>query len=145
VDGDGNVIVADPNSHRIRKITPQGQVSTLAGTGEQGHRDGEGTVAQFFCPMGVALDGDGNVIVADSSNDRIRKITPQGYVSTLAGTGVRGHRDGEGTDAQYFYPREVAVDGNGNVIVADLYNHCIRKITSQGHVSTLAGTGVAGH
>jgi DNA-binding beta-propeller fold protein YncE len=120
VDGDGNVIVADAGNHGIRKVTPQGHVSTLAGTGKGGHRDGEGTVAQFNNPRGVAVEGDDNVIiVADAGNHRICKITQQGQVSTLAGNGVRGHRDGEGTVALFYYPNGLAVDGDGNVIVAD--------------------------
>jgi DNA-binding beta-propeller fold protein YncE len=145
VDKDGNIIVADTWNNCIRKITPQGHVSTLAGTRKRGHRDGEGTVAQFKCPSGVAVDGIDNVIVADAGNNRIRKITPQGQVSTLAGTGERGHRDGEGNAAQFDWPRGVAVDGGGNVIVADGGNHRIRKITPQGQVSTLAGSGEEGH
>jgi DNA-binding beta-propeller fold protein YncE len=95
VDGDDNVIVADTWNQGIRKITPQGHVSTLAGTGEKGNRDGEGAVAQFNFPCGVAVDGDGNGIVADTVNQRIRKVTPQGHVSTLAGTGEEGHQDGD--------------------------------------------------
>jgi DNA-binding beta-propeller fold protein YncE len=145
MDDDGNVIVADAWSHRICKITQQGEVSTLAGTDVGGHQDGEGTVAQFRWPSGVAVDGGGNVIVADNHNHRIRKITPHGRVSTLAGTGEWGHRDGEGTIAQFNWPRGVAVDGGGNVIVTDMFNHRIRKITQQGHVSTLAGTGSEGY
>jgi DNA-binding beta-propeller fold protein YncE len=145
VDGDGNVIVADTGNHRIRKITPQGHVSTLAGTGIIGHRDGEGNVAQFFHPVRVAVDGDGNVIVADMGNHRIRKITPQGRVSTLAGSGENAYRDGKGTNAQFNYPLGIAVDGDGNVIVADTGNHRTRKITPKGHVSSLAGTGMIGH
>jgi streptogramin lyase len=145
VDGDNNVIVADMSNHRIRKITPQGQVSTLSGTGEGGHRNGEGAFAQFDRPYGVAVNGDGSIMVADTNNHCIRKITPKGHVSTLAGTGVKGHRDGEGTTALFNYPSDVAVDREGNLIVADRYNHCIRKITQQGHVSTLVGTGKGGH
>jgi sugar lactone lactonase YvrE len=145
VDGDSNVIVADTGNHRIRKITPQGQVTTLAGTGTIGHRDGERTAAQFNCPCGVAVDGDGNVIVADKFNHRIRVITPQGHVSTLAGTGEGGHRDGKGTFSQFYSPNGIAVDGDGNIIVADTNNHRIRKVTPQGHVSTLVGTGEGGH
>eukprot|EP00976_Prorocentrum_cordatum_P012871 257450-Prorocentrum_minimum.AAC.1 len=145
VDEDGNVIVADTYNSRIRKISPQGLVSTLAGTGVRGHRDGEGAAAQFKSPSGVAVDREGNVFVADYDNHRIRKISPQGLVSTLAGTGVAGHRDGEGIAAQFNCPRGVAVDGEGNVIVADFVNKCIRRISPQGLVSTLAGTGVEGH
>jgi sugar lactone lactonase YvrE len=145
VDGEGNVFVADAGDHRIRKITPQGHVSTLAGTGVPGYQEGEGAVAQFHDPRGLAVDRDGNVFVADRGNHRIRKITPQGRVSTLAGTGVIGYQDGEGTVAQFKSPIGVAVDGNGNVIVADAQNHRIRKVTPQGHVITLAGTGYVGH
>jgi DNA-binding beta-propeller fold protein YncE len=145
VDEGGNVIVADNHNHDIRKITPQGHVSTLAGTGEWGHRDGEANVAQFNYPRGVAVDEDGNVMVADKGNHRIRKITPQGHVSTLAGTGEKGYQDGEGTIAQFNYPQGVAVDKDGNIIVTDEENYHIRKITPQGHVSTLAGTGKTGH
>jgi DNA-binding beta-propeller fold protein YncE len=145
VDGGGNVIVADNHNHRIRKITPHGRVSTLAGTGEWGHRDGEGTIAQFNWPRGVAVDRGGNVIVTDMFNHRIRKITQQGHVSTLAGTGSEGYQDGEGTIAQFDYPMGVAVDGDGNVIVTDEETYGIRKITPQGHVSTLASTGKTGH
>jgi streptogramin lyase len=145
MDGDRNVFVADQNNHRIRKITPQGQVSTLAGTGEGSHRDGAGTVAQFHCPRGVAVDGNGNVFVADTFNHRIRKITPKGHVSTLTGSSEMGHQDGEWTDAQFSYPSELAVDGDGNVMVADVFNDRIRKVTPQGHVSTVAGTGEQGH
>jgi DNA-binding beta-propeller fold protein YncE len=144
MDGEDNVIVADAENHCIRKITPQGHVSTLAGTGVYGHRDGEGTVAQFHRPTGIAMDADGNFFVADSFNHRIRKITPQGQVSTLAGTGAHGHRDGEGAVALFDYPEGVAVDGDGNVIVADEFNHRIRRITPQGQVSTLAGNGDEG-
>jgi hypothetical protein len=119
VDADGNVIVADQGNHCIRLITPHGQVFTLAGTGAKGYRDGEGIVAQFDSPSGVAVDGGGNVVVTDTTNLRIRLITPQGQVSTLAGTGAKGGEDGEGTVANFYSPGGVAVDGDGNVIVAD--------------------------
>jgi DNA-binding beta-propeller fold protein YncE len=145
VDGDGNVIVADLGNDRICKVTPQGQVTTLAGTDKGGHPDEEGTIAQFNWPCGVTVDGGGNVIVADTINHRIRKITPQGQVSTLAGTGGVGFRDGEGTIAQFCHPWGVAVDEGGNVIVADTANNRICKITPQGQVSTLAGNGKMGH
>jgi hypothetical protein len=141
VDGDGNIIVADRCNHRIRKITSQGQVSTLAGTGTKGHRDrDEGTVAHFNFPSGIAVDVGGNIIVADSGNHCIRLVTSQGQVSTVAGNGVGGYLDGEGTLAQFNDPFGVAVDGGGNIVVADRGNHRIRIITPQGQVSTLAGT-----
>lgn len=92
---------------------------TLAGTGEKDQRDGEGTVAEFIMPHGLAVDGDGNIIVADSRNHRIHKIRPQGHVSTLAGTGEKGHRN-EGTVCLVFLSAYgIAMDGDGNTIVAD--------------------------
>jgi DNA-binding beta-propeller fold protein YncE len=143
VDSDGNVLVADTENHRIRRITPQGQVSTLAGTGEAGHRDGNAAEAQFNDPWGVAVDKDGNVLVADTDNHRIRRITPQGQVSTLAGTGEVGYRNGKAGEAHFVQPINVAVDGYGNVLVTE-YSHCIRVITPQGQVGTLAGSGHLG-
>ena len=191
VDASGNVYVADQRNHLIRKITPDGVVSTLAGTGESGSMNGDGiTEAQFNYPTGVAVDAEGNVYVADyvnhlirkvtlegrvdtlasgsastrfnyptgvavdasdnvyvadTSNHRIRKITAAGVVSTLAGTGESGSMNGDGiTEAQFNYPRGVAVDAEGNLYVTDEYNHLIRKITAAGEVSTLAGTGESG-
>jgi streptogramin lyase len=142
VDGDGNLYVADANNHTIRKITPAGVVTTLAGTaGSSGSADGTGADARFKYPSGVAVDGDGNLYVADRDNNTIRKITPAGVVTTLAGTaGSSGSADGTGADARFNYPSGVAVDGVGNVNVADRYNHTIRKITPAGVVTTLAGT-----
>ncbi len=142
VDGSGFVYVADANNHRIRKITSAGVVSTLAGTGTAGFMDGAGNVAQFENPRGVVVDGSGFVYVADTVNHRIRKITPGGVVSTLAGTGIQGFMDGTGNVAQFHYPSGVALDSIGNIYVGDQNNHRIRKITPGGVVSTLAGTGI---
>jgi len=122
VDSAGNVYVADTYNHTIRKITPAGVVSTLAGlAGSQGSADGTGNAARFSNPYGVAVDSAGNVYVADTSNNTIRKITPAGAVSTLAGLA-----------AQFNLPFGVAVDSVGNVYVADRNNHTIRKITVLG-------------
>jgi len=140
LDAAGNVYVADLVNHRIRKITPDGEVSTLAGS-TGGFRDGAGRSAQFNSPFGVAVDTEGNVYVADSFNNLIRKITPEGLVSTLAGS-TEGFRDDIGTSAQFNSPYGVAVDAEGNVYVADVNNHRIRKITPEGLVSTLAGSTV---
>lgn len=137
VDASGNLYVADDINHRVRKITPAGTVSTLAGSA-LGSADGAGTAAQFNRPTGVALDASGNVYVADAKNHRIRKITPNGTVSTLAGS-TEGFAEGTSTAARFSEPVGLAVDASGNVYVADSDNSRIRKITPDGTVSTLAG------
>lgn len=144
LDAQGNIYVADADNHRIRKITPAGVVSTMAGNGNAGYADGNSTSAEFSFPRGVSVDAQGNIIVADQDNHRIRKITPTGVVSTIAGNGILGFADGTGTAAQFRYPGSVAVDTQGNVYVADINNQRIRKITSAGVVSTLAGNGTLG-
>ena len=141
VDGSGNVYVADSGNSTIRKITPGGVVTTLAGTpGQSGYADGSGATAQFANPQGVAVDGAGNVYVADSNSHTIRKITGSGVVTTLAGNGgIGGSADGTGNAARFYYPCGVAVDGTGNVYVGDTNNYTVRKITPAGVVTTLAG------
>ncbi|MBI4658526.1 MAG: immunoglobulin domain-containing protein [Verrucomicrobia bacterium] len=144
-DGAGNVYVADGGNHTIRKITLGGAVSTLAGSaGVNGITDGPGIAARFDLPSDVSLDGAGNVFVADLNNNRIRKLTPDGVVSTLAGS-VQGFSDGTGSEARFFLPGGVVVDSQGNVYVGDNANHTIRRITPVGVVGTLAGLeGVSG-
>jgi streptogramin lyase len=141
-DASGNVYVADYNNHTIRKITPAGVVTTLAGTaGVSGGEDGAGAAARFSSPAGLATDASGNVYVADFGNHTIRKITPAGVVTTLAGkASTRGNDNGNGAAARFNSPRGVATDASGAVYVADTYNYTIRKITPAGEVSTLAGT-----
>lgn len=142
-DAQGNVYVADFSNSRIRKITPAGVVSTFAG-GAFGYLDGPAVSAKFLEPWGVTADGQGNFFVADTYNNRIRKISAAGTVSTVAGNGTAGLTDGPAATAQFNYPYGVALDAQGNIYVADTYNNVVRKITSAGVVSTLAGTGVAG-
>ena len=130
VDSSGNVYVANQNSSTIRKVTPGGVVTTLAGTAYVGgSADGTGSAALFSYPCGVAVDSSGNVYVADQNSSTIRKVTPGGVVTTLAGTaGVYGSADGTGSAAQFNEPRGVAVDSSGNVYVADKNNFTIRKL-----------------
>lgn len=143
VDADGTVYVADTSNHLIRKVTPAGVVSVLAGS-SQGFVDGTGTAAAFNGPYGLAIDASGTLLVADSANNCIRKVTRSGVVTTLAGTGAFGFADGTATTAQFYGPRGVAIDPFGNVYVSDTYNQRIRKVTPAGNVTTLAGSGSAG-
>jgi sugar lactone lactonase YvrE len=140
-DSAGNLYVADSNNNTIRKITPAGFVSTLAGLpGATGSADGPGSAARFNNPQGIAVDGTGSIYVSDLLNQTIRKITPDGAVSTLAGlAGTSGSTDGTGTGARFNGPAGITVDSAGNVYVADASNHTIRKITPAGAVSTVAG------
>lgn len=136
-DAAGNIYVADTGNHAIRKISPQGVVTTLAGTGVAGFRDGPGVQAQFNGPVGVAADASGNVYVADTYNDRIRVIRADGHVITLAGGEKPGYQDGPGSAARFDTPSALAVDALGNIWIADTRNNAIRKLTSSGEVSTL--------
>jgi sugar lactone lactonase YvrE len=138
VDVAGNVYVTDAFNNRIRKITPQGEPSTLAG-GKEGFADGVGNNARFKIPAGIVIDKAGNLYVADSNNDRIRKITPSGEVSTFAGSEY-GFTDGVGSNAKFRLPIDIAIDKADNLYVADSENNSIRKITPAGEVSTLAGS-----
>lgn len=144
VDQELNVYVADTYNHRIRRISPGGEVSTVAGSGTAGFRDGTGFQAQFNLPFSLDVDDLGNVYVADAGNHRIRKISPLGAVTTVAGTGTAGRVDGEALQARFSIPNDVAIDANRNLFVADFGNHCIRKISFGGQVSTVAGNGLAG-
>jgi len=149
-DSSGNLYVADTGNSVIRKVTPQGVVTTFAGTpGVTGTTDGPGSVALFNYPCGIAIDPSGNLYVADTYNCTIRKITPAGVVSTLAGQAPTaaipspinaGSTNATGTSAKFNFPRGVACDGAGNVYVADTINGAIRKITSAGVVTTIAGS-----
>ena len=142
VDTAGNVFVADAHNHTIRKVTSAGVVTTLAGApSSSGTTDATGSAARFNYPSGVAVDSAGNVFVADRFNHTIRKVTSSGVVTTLAGTaGSAGSTDATGSAAKFLFPWGVAVDTAGNVFVTDRSNHTIRKVTSAGVVTTLAGT-----
>lgn len=138
LDAVGNLYVADTGNHRIRKITPEGNVSTLAGDGQPGHRDGPADQARFNGPLGLAVDGQGRVWVADSYNDRIRLISAEGQVLTLAGGELPGERDGVGADARFDTPTALVIDADGHALVADAGNHAIRRVAPDGTVTTVA-------
>jgi len=144
IAADGSIYIADAGeSPRIRRISPDGTVSTVAG-GERGFANGVGAVARFDTPSGLAVDSAGILFVADTGNNAIRRIAPDGIVSTIAGDGGHGYRDGPGAQAQFNGPIGVAVDASGRVLVADTYNDRIRAIATDGTVTTLAGSAVTG-
>lgn len=143
----GVFFVADSTNHIIRKITADGTVSTLAGTaGSSGASDGAGASARFNNPTGIAIDANNNILVSDTTNNLIRKISPSGIVTTLAGvTAVAGTQDGAGNIALFNQPSGLAIGNNGILYVADTGNSTIRAITGSGAVSTLAGlSGIGG-
>jgi NHL repeat len=141
---DGTIFVADAGTaHRIRRISPDGRVTTVAG-GARGFADGAGTDAAFSTPSGLALATDGTLYVADTGNHAIRRVTPDGRVSTLAGDGTPGYADGPAHQARFNGPIGIAVASDGRIIVADTYNDRIRVIDGDGTVRTLAGSGRPG-
>ena len=149
VDADGNLFVADVSNHRVRRIDPGGQISTVAGTGTQGYSGdgGPATSAMLSYPYGVAVDADGNLFIADTYNHRVRRVDAGGQISTVAGTGSFGYAGdgGPAVSARLAYPHGVAVDAAGNLFIADNNNHRVRRVDAGGQISTVAGTGTAGY
>ncbi len=139
VDAEGNLYIADRFNHKIRKLSSAGIVSTVAGSGQIGSSDGVGTNASFNEPWGICVGTDGNIYVADTRNNKIRKITPAGVVTTFAGSGNYGTTDGFGTTATFGNPTGIEMDSDGNLYIADHLTHIIRKIDPSGNVSTFAG------
>jgi NHL repeat-containing protein len=148
VDTAGNLFITDTDNRRIRKVTPAGIISTVAGRGTQGviGDGGPATSAILTVPWGIAVDGAGNLFIADSNNNRVRKVTPDGIINTVAGTGTSGFSGdgGAATSAALSFPSEVLVDGPGNLFIADSGNQRIRKVTPDGIINTVAGTGTSG-
>jgi len=137
LDAQGNLYITDFGNHKIKKISPSGVVTTFAGS-TQGFADGPSTSAKFTNPLGIVMDELGNIFVADNINHRIRRITPSGEVSTIAGS-EQGFADGIGGAAQFSFPSGLAIDNENNLYVADAGNNAIRKIDPRGHVTSLTG------
>jgi sugar lactone lactonase YvrE len=146
VDTAGNVIVTDQGNHTLRKVTPAGVVTTLAGTvGVAGGVDGVGAAASFNRPSAIATDSEGNFYVTDQTGNTVRKVTANGVVTTIAGTsGTTGHADGTGAVASFNSLNSIAINSAGNIYVVDQGNNLIRKITPAGVVTTVVGTLTAG-
>lgn len=140
IDSSGSLYVADTGNNRIRKVTPEGSVSTVAGDGTSGYQDGPAASARFAGPLGVTVNARGEIYVADTYNDRIRKISPDGQVSTIAGAGRTGFLDGASGSAQFDTPSSIATLPDQSLLVADTGNNCIRKISPDGQVTTLSLT-----
>jgi sugar lactone lactonase YvrE len=144
VDKEGNVYVADWANDMIRKISPEGKVTNIAGNNDRGSKDGRGSSASFYLPGGIAVDSAGTIYVADTYNNMIRKISPEGVVTTLAGNGHPGSANGKGPAATFLHPSGITVDSEGSLFVADAGNNKIRRVGPDGMVTNLAGSGKRG-
>jgi uncharacterized protein (TIGR03437 family) len=148
VDASGNLFIGDSGDHTIRKVAPNGMITTVAGTGLAGFSGDGGAAAgaQLDTPLGIALDGAGNLYVADCQNQRVRRVSAGGSIATIAGNGVRGYAGdgGPATQAHLSCPHGVAVDSAGNLFIGDTENNRVRKVGPDGVISTIAGTGAQG-
>ena len=136
VDTDNTIFVGTESA--LYTISPAGRLALLAGSEhEKGFKDGQGSQARFHIPRDLAIEGDGSLLVADTYNHCLRRVSPHGTVTTLAGSGEAGFADGVGSSAQFHRPRGVVVDRYGIIFVSDHVNHCIRRVTREGEVSTL--------
>ncbi len=141
VDSRGNVYFADSKNHCVRKVSTDGQVITIAGTGINGNSTGKGTQSMLNWPAGVAVDKNGNVYIADYGNHCIKKLLPNGQLILLAGNGLPGYKDGKASEAMFNNPIGVYVDYTNNLYIIETRNHTVRKIDSDGDVTTIAGKG----
>ena len=146
LDSGGNLYIADTFNHRIRKMATDGKISTVAGNGVSGYYGDNGAApdAALSYPQGVFVDTRGNLYIADTFNDRIRKVGTDGIITTVAGNGIarfRGDR-GQATSASLNYPKAVAVDAAGNIFIVDSFNSRVRMVTEDGVIRTIAGNGL---
>jgi sugar lactone lactonase YvrE len=150
VDSSGNLYIADAGHNRIRKVSPDGIIRTVAGNGLANAALGDGgaaTSASLSAPGGVAVDVAGNIYISDTGHNRIRKVTPAGIISTVAGNGA-GEYSGDGglaTIAAIWGPTDLALDAAGNIYFGDYFNNRVREITADGNINTIAGNGVSGN
>ena len=148
LDSSGNLYIADTSNNRIRKVTPAGTISTVAGTGAGGFTGdgGQAVNAQFSHPNGVLADGAGNLYIADTGNDRVRKVSPSGIVTTIAGSGASGSSSdgGQALNTAFFEPAALALDDAGNLYIAETF-YRVRKVSPGGAVTTVAGIGYPGY
>jgi hypothetical protein len=149
VAADGSVLIADRGSARVRRVAPGGTISTIAGTGTAGFSGdgGPATGAMLHSPEGLAIAADGGVLIADSDNDRVRRVAPGGTISTFAGSGTDGDSGdgGPATAAAFRLPRGVAVAPDGSVLIADYTANRVRRVAPDGVIGTVAGTGAVGY
>ena len=149
LDAAGNLYIADSYNHRIRRVTPAGVITTVAGTGTAGYSgdNGPASSARLYYPYGITLDAAANLYIGENGNNRVRKVTPEGVITTAAGTGVNGFSGdgGPSTSAQLSNPMGVEVDPTGNLYIADYGNHRVRRVGTDGVISTMAGSGVRGY
>ena len=149
IDGLGNIYIADNVNNRIRKVNNSGIITTIAGNGSIGYSGDGGlaTTAKLYSPTGIAIDSIGNIYIADQYNQRIRKVNTSGIISTIAGNGTAGFSGdgGDATAAKFCYPTDVAIDVFGNVYIVDQYNARVRKVNSSGIITTFAGSGFGGY
>jgi sugar lactone lactonase YvrE len=145
VDAAGNLFIADADNNRVRKVNPEGMISTVAGTGQAGFSGDGGPAgkARLSFPTLMASDLEGNLFISEQNNQRVRKVSPDGLITTVAGTGKEGFSGDGGlaTAAPLKWPRGLAVDAAGNLFIADHYNHRIRKVSPEGIITTVAGSG----
>jgi len=149
VGPDGSLYIADAANHRIRRVTPDGIMTTVAGNGTAGYRGDGGPAmqAQLDFPLGVAVGADGSLYIADSSNDRIRRVSPEGMITTVAGGGPYRHvgDGGPATQAYLPYPQGIAIGSDSGLYIADYFNHRVRRVGQDGIITTVAGNGTSGY